>query len=278
MGEEEQRFDITHPTRVYDDLWRYNISECIGNCSFHGDCFYGFCKCYKGYYGVDCSNTSCPGTSCYYDTLTHGEICQHTCQAAHNHTDDEGFVQDLVKVPCSRDLPGEENGICNGWGQSYCAPPFIGDDCSIKDCKYNCSSRGYCSVEFPVSRCMCNPGYYGEHCEYAHCLNNCTFPNGICNTTTGMCDCHYLYNPYNNTAFFIGRRKEDQSLYNIAWDGPDCSYLHAFSAASRMQTPDMFLLLVLLFSVLLVLSTDADNGIDGNTVISRPTHPSTDKL
>lgn len=253
--EEAQRYDITHPTKVYDDFWRFNISECIGNCSNHGDCFYGFCKCYKGYYGIDCSNTSCPGTACYYDTLTHDEICQHTCQASHNHTDGEGFIQDAAKVPCSKDLPGEENGICNGWGKSYCAPPFIGEDCSIRDCKNNCTFRGYCSVEFPVSRCMCNPGYYGEECEFAHCLNNCSYPNGLCNTTTGECDCHLLYNPYNSSKLYYGRDPVDHITRRpISWDGPDCSYLHAFSAASRRFDNSNLTLLLIIMVILLSYS------------------------
>ncbi len=58
-----------------DDMWYYNFDVCINNCSFHGDCHLGYCKCYSGYYGIDCSNTSCPGTACYYDELTHEQVC-----------------------------------------------------------------------------------------------------------------------------------------------------------------------------------------------------------
>ena len=159
-------------------------------------------------------------------------------------------------MPCSKDLPGEENGICNGWGKSYCAPPFIGEDCSVKDCKNNCTFQGYCSVEFPVSRCMCNPGYYGDECQYAHCLNNCSYPNGLCNTTTGECDCHLLYNPYNNTRVYIGRNHIDHvTLKEISWGGPDCSYLHAFSAASRRFDSSNLTLLLLIMVILLTYSS-----------------------
>lgn len=100
-------------------------------------------------------------------------MCTHACQAGYNHTDNDTYVTDIRKTPCSFDLPGEVNGICDGFGTSQCAPPFIGirqifaemlfkflylgDDCGTKDCKMNCSFNGWCSVEYPVSRCMCSP-------------------------------------------------------------------------------------------------------------------------
>lgn len=68
-----------------------------------------------------------------------------------------------------------------------------------QDCQYNCSFNGWCSVEFPVSRCMCHPGYYGDHCQYLKCLNNCSYPHGTCDSSTGECACEMTYSPYNNT-------------------------------------------------------------------------------
>lgn len=55
-------------------MWYYRFDICVNNCSLHGDCKNGFCFCYVGYYGVDCSNTSCPGTACYYDDTTHEQV------------------------------------------------------------------------------------------------------------------------------------------------------------------------------------------------------------
>lgn len=142
-------------------MWYYNLYHCINNCSLHGVCDYGFCFCDVGYYGLDCSNTSCPGTFCMYDENSHEQLCKHGCHAGYNHTDDDQYVQDIYKLPCSFDEenedPGEINGVCDGYGTAYCAPPYVGDDCSIKDCKSNCSFNGWCSIEFPVSRCMCDP-------------------------------------------------------------------------------------------------------------------------
>ncbi|CAN0596926.1 unnamed protein product [Laminaria digitata] len=58
------------------------MSDCSSNCSFHGDCRYGYCSCHEGFYGLDCSNTSCPGDYCYYEETTHAEVCSHCCQAS----------------------------------------------------------------------------------------------------------------------------------------------------------------------------------------------------
>jgi hypothetical protein len=210
----------TYPVYVKDDMWYYNFDQCLENCTGNGDCYFGFCQCYVGYYGEDCSNSSCPGTSCFYDEFTHDQTCTHGCQAAYEHTDEDIYVQDLSKIPCTREYWGESNGICDGYGTTQCVPPFIGDDCSIKDCKNNCSFNGWCSVEFPVSRCMCQPGYFGDICEHKICLNNCSYPNGVCNITSAQCECRMMYNPYNSTQEYH------------PWAGEDCSYLPAYSAGN----------------------------------------------
>lgn len=33
------------------------------------------------------------------------------------------------------------------------------------DCPYDCAGHGVCSVEYPVSRCLCDPGWEGETCD-----------------------------------------------------------------------------------------------------------------
>ena len=75
--------------------------------------------------------------------------------------------------------------MCNGFGQCQCRPPFITEDCAVKDCAGNCSGHGWCSVEYPVSRCMCDPKYFGDLCEHKLCLNNCSWPNGDCILSEG---------------------------------------------------------------------------------------------
>ena len=212
----------TYMTYALSDMWMYNVNRCPANCSNHGDCYMGFCFCHHGYYGVDCSNTSCPGDFCYYDETSLQQVCVHCCSAGYNHTDNDTYVLDARKVPCSKLEPGESNGVCDGFGTCQCAPPFLGDDCSIKDCTNNCSFNGYCSVEYPVSRCLCLPGYFGDYCQYKECLNNCTYPNGVCNYTTGSCACRMMYVPFNNT----------RAYYPFA--GEDCSWIVAFAGAGTM--------------------------------------------
>ena len=178
LAEEPPTFETSYATTTRSDMWYYNINICNNNCSFNGDCYYGFCICRSGYYGIDCSNVTCPGTSCFYDDFSSAETCYHGCQAGYSHTDSDVYVQDISKLPCSSDMPGESNGVCDGFGNAMCAPPFIGSDCSIKDCPDDCSFNGWCSVEYPVSRCMCHPGFFGVSCQFNVCLNNCSYPNG----------------------------------------------------------------------------------------------------
>lgn len=202
----------TYESIVREDFWRLGVHECLNNCSSHGVCDYGFCYCFDGYYGVDCSNISCPGDFCYYDNVTHEQHCRHCCHAGHHHVDGEDWTHGINKrkVQCGIDTPGESNGICDGYGHCQCAPPFLGEDCSMKDCKDNCNFNGYCSVEYPISRCVCNPGYYGPECQYRVCLNNCSYPRGFCDSNTGTCTCYPQKNPYNNKENFTFWRNSDR--------------------------------------------------------------------
>lgn len=64
----------TYLTHALGDMWVFDINGCPRNCSNHGSCYMGFCFCDSGYYGVDCSNSSCPGDFCYYDTNTLAQV------------------------------------------------------------------------------------------------------------------------------------------------------------------------------------------------------------
>eukprot|EP00520_Triparma_pacifica_P000336 CAMPEP_0118648420 /NCGR_PEP_ID=MMETSP0785-20121206/9146_1 /TAXON_ID=91992 /ORGANISM="Bolidomonas pacifica, Strain CCMP 1866" /LENGTH=1030 /DNA_ID=CAMNT_0006540611 /DNA_START=234 /DNA_END=3323 /DNA_ORIENTATION=+ len=234
---QEASLEVTHNTEVLNDFWTFNINNCNNNCSNHGRCDYGNCICDKGFYGLDCSNSSCPGSFCYYDEVTGEQICNHCCYAGYEHTDDDIYIPDVKKSFCSLENTGSSNGICDGFGTCQCAPPFIGEDCSIKDCKYNCSYNGYCSVEFPVSRCMCSPGYFGEWCQYRECLNNCSWPNGKCDYDTGWCECTMVYNPFENFREWA------------RWGGEDCSYLAAYAGSSSTRVGLLTLSIALLCSL-----------------------------
>jgi hypothetical protein len=244
LEKEEPSLEITYPTEVLDDMWAFNINDCNNGCSSHGYCKYGFCICDPGYYGLDCSNKTCPGSFCYYDD-TNTQICNHCCYSGYEHSDLDTYLPDVKKVVCSRENTGSSNGLCDGFGTCQCQPPYIGEDCSIKDCKYNCSFNGYCSVEFPVSRCMCAKGYFGEYCQFQECLNNCSYPNGICDYSNGLCDCSMIYNPFENFREWA------------PWDGEDCSYLAAYNAAVGLGGGRVCNLVALLvFAITLVMAVD----------------------
>ena len=157
----------TYDTVIVDDMWTYGIDNCPRNCSGVGACTNGFCECDPGYYGFDCSNITCPGSVCYSDG-DHVQHCEHCCYDGYTHSDvHDDYIAGVGKFPCrpldDGRFTGNSNGVCDGFGTCQCAPPFLGEDCSIKDCPDNCNDNGYCSLEFPVSRCICREGYKGEY-------------------------------------------------------------------------------------------------------------------
>lgn len=231
--------DESHITHVQGDFWQWKQDRCLHNCSYHGDCYYGHCLCHEGYYGIDCSNVTCPGTFCKYNMSTFEQECTHCCHARAKHrsetyvsatdtsnayltasqTDDERYVLENQKVPCSASEQGESHGICNGLGVCQCRPPFVGSDCSVRDCPRNCTNHGFCSLEYPQSRCICEAGWDGVDCSFRSCLNNCSYPNGVC--VKGGCECQDILNPFNRT------------LVWAQYAGMDCSYITPFAAAGH---------------------------------------------
>lgn len=221
-AEQAPGIEITWNTVVTGDMWAWRRDRCPQDCSGQGDCWYGHCYCYDGYYGIDCSNSTCPGSYCVYDTDTHTQQCQHCCSAPYNHSDADVYVQNQRKVQCSATDAGLSHGICDGFGFCQCAPPFLGEDCSMKDCPNNCTGNGWCSVDYPVSRCMCEPPWTGGDCSIPACLNNCSWPNGEC-MAGGVCNCSTLVSPYN------------KSVTWVPYAGDDCSYVQPFAGAAGVS-------------------------------------------
>ena len=275
-GEEARSNRVTHPTVVDGQLWGWRADYCPSKCSGRGDCVFGYCHCRQGWYGVDCSNATCPGDYCRYDPDTHKQICSHCCSSpvyvpptgdlsADELTQYESaaaealdvwanpwaFASDtrypysdsaaLQKAACSDSIRGRSHGTCNGFGSCQCIPPFVGQDCATLDCPRNCSGRGVCSLDFPVGRCMCDPPFSGPDCSTVLCLNNCSYPNGQCNHTTGECTCAWLANPYNRTQLFR------------QFEGPDCSYVTAFAAAQRSAALSSFTIVAAALSAMAAL-------------------------
>lgn len=237
---QKKRFDRTPKATTLGDMWMFRIHDCPKNCSLHGMCRYGSCFCDDGYYGVDCSNSSCPGDFCYYDTSGE-QHCTHCCSATYeqpSHVKHPKYFFDKRKTPCSLQHPGESHGVCDGFGKCLCAPPFIGADCSIRDCEQNCSGHGDCSVEYPNSRCLCDVGWTGKVCDYQLCVNNCSYPNGVC--VNGSCYCSMTYSPFNRTREYW------------PWMGDDCSWRVPYAAGAALRPP-MWAIAVLAFATALEL-------------------------
>jgi hypothetical protein len=180
--EDESSTQTTHNTTIHHDLWALQMKKCVNDCSHHGTCNNGYCQCHVGFYGLNCANVTCPGTSCVYDK-NFVQHCTHCCHDGYVHRDDDVFVAGIQKKSCQRidwmdgvKFTGHSEGICNGFGKCQCAPPFLGDDCSMKDCEDSCSNNGICVSGYPVSRCNCYPGYFGTYdglsirsCLLSHC-------------------------------------------------------------------------------------------------------------
>jgi hypothetical protein len=235
------------------DTWAWGRDWCPFGCHGKGACVWGHCYCAAGFYGLDCSNRTCPGSVCRYDTDNHEQTCLHCCTQGWLHADGEGYTTGVRKGPCTFE-PGavargqEVNGVCDGaLGVCQCAPPYLGDDCSMKDCPRAlnggatpspgatptplpgpqcCTSpdRGMCSVEYPVSRCLCTYPFTGDLCQAQLCLNNCSYPNGLCDTSSGLCTCAAIANPFDAT----------QGPWS-AYAGDDCSWVPAFAGAGSAR-------------------------------------------
>ena len=221
--------DKTEETTTNSEFWQFNVNKCVSDCSDHGYCHHGFCICDNGYYGIDCSNSSCPGDYCYYDEHSNQQVCKFCCSGPFkwNNSGYDEYIPHQRKVSCDSNHEGEEHGICNGRSVCQCTPPFIGEDCSIRDCPYNedtespffnkkCSGNGWCSIEYPVSRCICNSMFSGDDCSGKLCLNNCSWPNGDC--VDGKCICRDANNPYNRFQLLEGK------WWRGTYGGDDCSY------------------------------------------------------
>lgn len=163
---ESKAFYTEYQTQMVEGIWEFQMDFCPGNCSNHGICDFSQCVCEPGYYGIDCSQKRCPGTTCYTDHLTKEQFC----------------------VECS------SRGRCI-YGQCSCMPGWGFDDCSAVLCDKNCSStpnetRGECVDDFPVHQCVCTGAWSGVDCNELLCLNGCSsrgncLPNGTCACADG---------------------------------------------------------------------------------------------
>ncbi len=131
---------------------------CINDCSKHGLCFEGNCRCYPGYYGIDCSLS-------YYAELFENPCDSYTCNG-------NGY--------CRLNSAGR-NSLCvcyKGWTGVNCSkaidhcslqgiPCYNG--CCIQNSTYCACDDGYEGKQCDIVRSYCRssgPCKLGEHCDY----------------------------------------------------------------------------------------------------------------
>ncbi|XP_023146865.2 N-acetylglucosamine-1-phosphodiester alpha-N-acetylglucosaminidase isoform X1 [Amphiprion ocellaris] len=154
-----------------DNRWRCgrNVSTilCIhqrrcqpGNCSGHGDCVDGQCRCQEGWQGAACDSLVCQtcgphgfctANGCVCDAGWRGKNCSQECLP--------GFYGDGCNQTCSCNNGGSCDPI---YGRCTCPPGFQGDSCEQ----------------------LCPLGFFGPSCaQECHCENLCP-----CDPQTGSCN------------------------------------------------------------------------------------------
>ena len=106
------------------------------------------------------------------------------------------------------------------------------------------AGNGWCSIEYPVSRCMCDREFQGTDCAGRICLNNCSWPNGEC--VKGTCVCNEVNDPFNKTKQLQGK------WWRGTYGGADCSYMVPFAAAPLATAPTLILSSALIVVAVLV--------------------------
>ena len=125
---------------------------CPANCSGHGLCFDGVCRCDDGYFGPLCHRSACPS-----NCTSHGECVHGECACFDGYS---GAACEAVICPegCSW------HGKCRPDGTCECEPGYAGTTCAHRTCAHlsQCHGNGQC---VDGGRCQCDDGWSGEHCH-----------------------------------------------------------------------------------------------------------------
>lgn len=142
---------ITCP--IYTSFCTISQKTCTNFCNQNGFCMGGVCNCYTGYYGNDCTQTSCT-TGQFYDPV--GSTCGTNCPTGY-YTNIYSRSCEACQAPCSECIGSPTN--CAG--------------CAILNGNVQYFYNGTCYSACPTS-------------TYALVNNTCV----ACDTTTAQClDC-----------------------------------------------------------------------------------------
>ncbi|XP_074600900.1 teneurin-m-like isoform X2 [Brevipalpus obovatus] len=149
-------------------------------CSGHGDYDKGICRCYAGWKGKECQlrEEQCEVPDCN----SHGFCTEGQCQCFPGYKGDHCEEVDCLNPDCSG------HGVCVN-GLCLCGKGWRGADCSEADpevlrCLPDCSGHGTFNLE--ISQCICDPKWMGPDCSKEKCDLDCG-PNRHC--SGGECVC-----------------------------------------------------------------------------------------
>eukprot|EP00913_Durusdinium_trenchii_P003237 g2993.t2 len=167
--------------------------SCIDDCSGHGSCSMGVCRCEDGYTGEACDVVHCKD-----DCSGRGSCLDGRCAC------DSAFYGAACEFPrCKDDCNG--HGYCDS-GKCVCTGGYRGLSCAERapmpkiilpvvdtkkvksiappSCPEDCNHKGRCEVD---GTCSCMANYTGLACEN-HCPSGCS-GKGAC--TGGQCICFF---------------------------------------------------------------------------------------
>lgn len=170
------------------DTWHYTQRICPRNCMLNGTCHYGSCICGKGFFGLDCSNRTCP--DCTYMNAPGSSKKSFACE-----------IWDVKDNPVTlNNNPDPKNPVSESHHRLGPNIPVTLSNGSILDgnCYYDfakqekicrsCSLRGTC--DFPTGNCVCEAMYSNFDCSYRACPHPLCNGGGTC-LLRGECVCRY---------------------------------------------------------------------------------------